>query len=101
VPGHFAIEVSRTLRSQERRKLLTDGMVEEALRRLADIPLQQDPDDALEHIAEIVTLARTHDMRVADAAYVELSLRTGFALATRDNALAVAATKAGAELFKR
>jgi len=100
VPGHFAIEVSRSLRSQERRNLLTAGMVDEALRRLGDIPLRQDADAALEHLAEIVTLARSHNMRVADAGYVELSLRTGFPLATRDNALAAAAAKAGAALFK-
>jgi predicted nucleic acid-binding protein len=100
VPSHFGIELARGLRSLERRGLLTSQMVDDALKRLGDVPLQQDGDDALEHVAKIVTLARQYTLRVADAAYLELALRIDLPLATRDRALAMAATRAGAALFK-
>jgi predicted nucleic acid-binding protein len=100
IPNHFGLEVARSLRSQERRGLLTPQAVDEALARLSDIPLRQDSDDALEHISATVTLARRHGLRVADAGYLELSLRMGLRLATRDRKLASAATDAGADLLK-
>ena len=88
------------MRSQERRSLLTPQAVDEALLRLRDIPLLQDSDDAMEHMSVAVALARRHNLRVADAAYLELSLRAGLPLATRDRRLAAAAVNAGAELLK-
>jgi predicted nucleic acid-binding protein len=100
VPNHFGIEVARTLRSQERRGLLTPQTVEDALAHLCDIPLRQDSDDTLEHISTTVALARRHGLRVADAGYLELSLRMGLRLATRDRKLASAAADAGADLLK-
>lgn len=100
VPNHFALEVARSLRSQERRNLLTPQAVDEAILRLRDIPLRQDSDTALDHVSATLALARHHDLRVADAGYLELSMRMKLPLATRDAALARAARKAGAPLFK-
>jgi predicted nucleic acid-binding protein len=99
VPNHFGLEVAWGLRSQERRGLLTPQAVDEALARLADIPMQQDSSGALEHISMTVALARRHGLRVADAGYLELSLRMGLRLATRDATLARAAQTAGASVF--
>jgi predicted nucleic acid-binding protein len=49
---------------------------------------------------EIIALARGHALRVADAAYLELAIRTALPLATRDRSLARAAETAGVALFK-
>ena len=99
VPTHFGIEVGRALRLHERRKLIAPDIVDEALARLRHLPLKQDRDETINLIPSIVALARHHNLRVADAAYLELALRLGVPLATRDASLARAATQAGATLF--
>ena len=99
VPSHFGIEVARSLRLHERRRLITAELVDESLAVLRGIPLQQDLAETIQVVASIVSLARRHTLRVADAAYLELALRLGLPLATRDVSLARAATQAGAALF--
>jgi predicted nucleic acid-binding protein len=79
---------------------MTPENVDQALARLRELPLRQDAEDTLESLASIVALARRHGLRVSDAGYLELALRTGLPLATRDTALAQAAEKAGAALFR-
>jgi predicted nucleic acid-binding protein len=100
IPGHFGIEVARALRRQERRKLIAPEIVDEALRRLRALPLKQDMSETIGFLPSLIALARSHGLRVADAAYLELALRTGLPLATRDAALAQAVEKAGAALFR-
>ena len=101
IPCHFGIEILRSLRSQERRNLLPAQAVDEAISRLLDFPLQQDADDALEHIPTIVALARREGLRVGDAGYLELAMRLDLPLATRDRALARAAERSGVSVFGR
>lgn len=100
VPCHFGIEILRSLRSQERRGLLSAREVDDAVSRLSDFPLRQDADDALGHMPTIVALARRERLRIADAVYLELALRLKLPLATRDAALARAAERSGATLFR-
>src|SRR5206468_8423473 len=99
VPSHFGIEVIRTLRTHERRRLITPGVIDTALARLRDLSLKQDAGEMLDRLATIVALARRHTLRVADAAYLELAQRRGLPLATRDASLARAAKAAGVPLF--
>jgi predicted nucleic acid-binding protein len=99
VPSHFGIEVIRTLRTHERRRLITPVIVDTALARLRALPLKQDAGEMLDRLATIVALARRRTLRVADAAYLELALRLGLPLATRDASLARAAKDAGVSLF--
>jgi len=98
VPSHFGIEVGRALRSHERRKLIAAETVDNALMHLRRLPLKQDS-ETLALIPTIVALARRHDLRVADAAYLELACRLELPLATRDGSLAGAARQAGVALF--
>ena len=99
IPYHFGIEILRSLRSQERRNLLTAREVDEAISHLLDFPLQQDADDTLEHIPTILALARREGLRVGDAGYLELALRLDLPLATRDRVLARAAERSGVSIF--
>lgn len=96
---HFGMEILRGLRSHERRHLLTVREVDEAISHLLDFPLQQDVDDALEHMPTTVVLARREGLRVADAGYLELALRLEVPLATRDKALARAAERSRVPIF--
>lgn len=100
VPAHFAIEVVRTLRSHERRGLIAAENVDVAIILLRSQALKQDQVSAVEQMSTIVALARTHRLRVADASYLELSVRLKLPLATKDTALARAAECAGVALFR-
>jgi predicted nucleic acid-binding protein len=99
VPGHFGIEVARSLRNHERRGSITAAAVDEALAHLIGLKLKQDTDEALGSLEALVSLARRHRLRVADAAYLDLAMRLELPLATRDAALARAAKNAGVQLF--
>lgn len=99
VPPHFAIEVSRALRNRERRGLISPETVDAAVLLLQRQSLIQDQMDAVDCIDTVVSLARRYTLRVAHAAYLELAMRMKIPLATQDNALAAAATKAGTALF--
>jgi predicted nucleic acid-binding protein len=99
VPAHFGLEILRALRRRERRNVLTAGEVDFGLRRLQALGLRQDDSHVLNLAERIVALARSQKLRVSDAAYLELALRTGHALATQDVALARAAIATGARLF--
>ena len=99
VPSHFGIELARTLRRHERRGLIAPAIVDRALARLRDLPLKQDPRLTLDLAPGVLTLARSLTLRVADAAYLELAMRLGLPLATRDGVLARATLKAGGRLF--
>jgi predicted nucleic acid-binding protein len=99
VPSYLAIEVGRALRHHERRKLIAPEVVDDALAHLRRLSLKQDTNEVLDLIPTIVALARRHNIRVADAGYLELAQRLGVPLATRDAALAGAARQAGVALF--
>jgi predicted nucleic acid-binding protein len=99
VPSHFGIEVILTLRRHERRKLIAPQIVDIGLVRLRDFSLKEDVGEMLDVLGTIVTLARRHTLRVADAAYLELAMRLGLPVATRDMSLARAANETGVPLF--
>ena len=100
VPAYFGIEMARALRNHERRNLLASDVVDAGLAQLRALPLREDAVKTLDAVPAIVALARRHGLRIADAAYLELALRTDLPLATRDVALARAASTAGVTLFK-
>ena len=99
VPPNFAIEVARALRNQERRGLITADKVDVAVALLERQSLSQDQAAAIDNIGNIVSLARQYTLRVADAAYLELSMRMKLPLATKDISLAHAAQRANVEVF--
>ena len=100
VTSYFAIEVARALRNHERRNLLAADLVDTGLAQLRALPLREDSAKSLDIVGDVVVLARRHGLRVADAAYLELALRTGLPLATRDQSLAHAAAAAAVALYK-
>jgi predicted nucleic acid-binding protein len=99
VPAHFGLEILRALRRRERRNLMTAAAFDSRLRHLSALRLRQDDSNTLDLAERIAALARSQSLRVSDAIYLELALRTGCALATQDVALARAAVATGARLF--
>ena len=96
-PWLLWFELRNILMVAERRKRLDADKTEEALQRLARLPIALD--DAPDELV-VMTLARRRRLTVHDAAYLELSLRKGIPLATVDAALAGAARSEGAALIE-
>jgi predicted nucleic acid-binding protein len=79
----------------ERRKRATQADVTEALHVVLSLPIEIDRDTTRYVAGETAGLARQYALTIYDAAYLELAMRRGAALATSDAELARAAKKAG------
>lgn len=95
VPAIFEYELRNVLLTNERRGRITTEIVTEALTRLQGIPTHVDGTFA---DADLLQIARSHNLTVYDAAYLELSLRLDLPMATLDVRLAAAAKAEGAAL---
>src|ERR1035437_3602316 len=99
VPLHWPLEVTNVLRSAVRRGRLTEAQSAHRAAALMSLPVRY---DLLTHQLAFTTtyqLAQRYKLTAYDAAYLELALRLGAALATNDDALAHAAKKAGVTLL--
>lgn len=95
VPSLWWFEVRNAMIINERRQRLTVTDTFQFLQGLSRLPVRVDrePDEE-----QVLSLARSHRLSVYDAAYLELALREGAALATLDGALAEAARREGVPL---
>ena len=96
VPTLWWFEVRNILVLNERRKRITESGTNSFLRELSRLRIRVDrqPEEAA-----VIKLARTHQLSVYDAAYLELALRESIPMATLDAKLAAAAVAAGSELI--
>lgn len=95
VPLHWPLEVANGLLAAERRRRLSPADAAEALDVVLSLPIDIDAATARHVSGATASLARQYSLTVYDAAYLELAMRTGAALASDDEALAKAAKKAG------
>jgi predicted nucleic acid-binding protein len=101
-PSVWTLEVSNALRSAQRRGRLTDVETPVLISLLLALPI--DVDDTLsldETTGRVLHLARSFDLSSYDAAYLDLALRHGLAIATVDDRLATAAQAAGVAVLGR
>lgn len=84
---------------QERRGRITEADVEHFLYGLLDLPIVLDEHSTESLAQDIVSLSRAHQLTAYDAAYLELAMRRGMALASLDRQLDAAAGSAGVTLF--
>jgi predicted nucleic acid-binding protein len=100
VPSLWSLEVSNALLMGERRRRTIEANVMQFVSLLGELPIVMDEKHNAEHVfAQILTLARTHQLSAYDAAYLELALRRGVPLATLDRRLQTAAKAAGIALY--
>ena len=90
-PFCFVHEVVNLLLRQERRGAVKLGVVEAMLDELmaGQVELQPPPDELKTRSA--IQLARKHGVSLYDGFYLDLTVRSGATLATRDGLLVVAA----------
>jgi predicted nucleic acid-binding protein len=91
VPGLWRLEVANVLEKGVRRKRHRADFRDATLSDLAKLPIQVDADTDRQAWDATLHLAIRHQLTLYDAAYLELALRRGLALATLDEALRNAA----------
>ncbi len=99
VPFHFQLEYCNALAMLLRQTRISRDQFEIALVNIRDLDLAIDVSPVGDVQVSILPLALRHGLTLYDAAYLELALRTGLPLATRDDALIAAARSAGAGLL--
>ncbi len=95
-PPIFWHEVANAFRRLRHQRVVTQAAATAGLRALRNLRIVLEP--ATADILPVVAVSDAHQLSVYDAAYLELALRTGARLATRDRALRAAAARAGVVL---
>jgi predicted nucleic acid-binding protein len=95
VPTIWPFEVANVLLAAERRKRLTEADSLRFVELLRDLPITVDDGTSEHALSEILFLGRQQGLSSYDAAYLELAMREGVALATRDLRLREASERCG------
>jgi len=93
VPGLWHLEVANVLLQAEKRERITGGDVTMRLDLIAALPITTDSETTARAWREILALARAQGLTTYDAAYLELAIRRGLPLQTKDEALIGAAKR--------
>lgn len=101
VPSVWSLEVANVLAVAERNKRLTSADSARFLELLGDLPIITDETPFELATTEILSLARKLNLSSYDAAYLELAMRSGCGLATRDRKLMAACRRSGVVRFER
>ena len=95
-PGHvpvlWALEIGNILLGAEKHRRITRARTTEFLDIVGELDIRVDPDVPGRAFRDVLPLARERRLTTYDAAYLELAMRLGLPLATKDTALARAAT---------
>ena len=99
VPVLWTFEVANALLALRRRQRIQSDEYIQGLLDLADSRPIVDDEGPARALDAISKLAEKHGLAVYDAVYLEVALRRGLPLATRDAALNKAAKRAGARIL--
>ena len=101
VPALWHLEMSNALVLSERRSILTGADVDQATIDLEQFVAQVvDTDSSIISVRQSMATARAFQLHAYDAAYLDLARRERLRLATLDDQLRAAATRAGVELVR-
>ena len=92
VPALWALEIGNILLGAERRRRITQARSAEFIGILDELDIQVDPYVPGRTLRDVLPLARTQRLTTYDATYLELAMRLGLPIATKDKALRQAAT---------
>ena len=99
VPTLWTYEVGNVLLMAERRKRITEAQGRRFTRLLESLPIRISDSHLISLWSNAVVVAREHELSVYDGTYLDLAMREGIPLATRDKALRMAAKKLGVEIY--
>jgi predicted nucleic acid-binding protein len=95
VPGLWFLELGNVLLQAERHGRITAADVSVRLELISAMPILVDQNTVGRAWNEVLDIARSDRLSVYDATYLELALRRGLPLFTRDKPLAGAARNRG------
>jgi len=95
VPGLWHLEVANVLLQAKKRGRITTADVTMRPHLIAELPIATDNEATARAWHEILALARTEGLTTYDATYLELAIRRGLPLVTKDGALVAAAGRTG------
>lgn len=99
VPALWRLEIANALQVGIKRKRIDNAYRDSTIQKFLRLPIEIDADTNDFAWTTTLKLAETHQITVYDASYLELALRRGLPLATRDDQLAASASRAGAILL--
>lgn len=95
VPSLWRLETANALQTALKRRRCNSAFRDLALLRLGELAIEVDFETDAHAWTTTLHLSERHNITVYDAAYLELALRRGVPLATRDQDLAKAAVDSG------
>ena len=100
VPATWPIEVANVLALAERRRRITPADSAEFIARLEDVAILVDGETSSRAFGRVLDLAREERLTAYDAAYLELAMRLGVPLASKDANLCNAAQRLGVSVLR-
>jgi predicted nucleic acid-binding protein len=101
VPSIWLLETANALLVAERSKRMTEAQTRRFVELLLALPIVVDQTEARHVMNNVLPVARRYALSSYDAAYLELAMRTGLPLATRDSRLARTARRCGVGLVQK
>jgi len=99
VPSIWSLEVGNILVAAERRKKVTYANVVQFLDHLEKLNIHIDSETASLGFHDILALAHSEGLTTYDAAYLELAMRKGLSIASKDKLLCKAAKNLGVDII--
>jgi predicted nucleic acid-binding protein len=100
VPMTWGLEIANVIARSESKELVSAAQSGSLIALLEGIPIDVDADTFAHVLSDTLQLSRRYRLSSYDASYLELALRSGAPIATLDDDLRRAATKAGVKFFK-
>lgn len=99
VPALWSLEIGNILVSAQRKQRITYAKIIEFLSLLEPLNIRVDEETAARGFHEILSLSYSESLTTYDAAYLELAMRHGLPLATKDMQLSAVAKRLGVEVI--
>ena len=100
VPNLWHVEVANVLALAERRRRITLAESAEFIALLESLQISVDVETSSRAFSRVLDLAREERLTAYDAAYLELAMRLGVPLASKDGDLCNAAERVGVMVFR-
>jgi predicted nucleic acid-binding protein len=99
VPSLWHLELANALAMSERKGRITPARASEFIALIDGLPIMIDERTPNFALSSVLELSRRQQLSAYDASYLELAMRRGVPLATKDNDLARAANHMGVTLL--